>query len=61
MLYDIGYTNTTVIYHHCTVITKVMLLYSTESWHDHEMVVNYCGKSFITLGPGCQLYQDQSG
>jgi hypothetical protein len=30
ILYNIGYTNTTVIYHHSTVITKVMLLYNTE-------------------------------
>jgi hypothetical protein len=30
MLYNIGYTNTTVIYRHSTVITKVMLLYNTE-------------------------------
>jgi hypothetical protein len=41
-----------VIYRHSIVITKVMLLYNTEGWHDHGMAVNYCAKSFITLGPG---------
>jgi hypothetical protein len=52
MLYNIGYTNTVVIYCHSTVITNVMLLYNTEWWHDHGMAVNYCVKSFITLDPG---------
>jgi hypothetical protein len=53
MLYNIGYTNTTIIYCHSTVITKVMLLYNTEWWYDHGMVVNYHGKKFITLGTKC--------
>jgi hypothetical protein len=30
MLYNIGYTNTAVIYCHFAVITKVMLLYNTK-------------------------------
>jgi len=30
MLYNIGYTNTKVIYSHSTSITKVMLLYNTQ-------------------------------
>jgi hypothetical protein len=30
VLYNIGYTNTVIIYCHSTVITKVMLLYNTE-------------------------------
>ncbi len=55
MPYTIGYTNTVVIYCHSTVITKVMLLYNTEWWHDHGMAVNYCGTFFITLGPGSAL------
>ncbi len=42
MLYDIGYTNTAVIYCHSTVITKVMLPYNTEWQYDHGMAVNYC-------------------
>jgi len=37
VLYNIRYTNTAVIYCHSTVITKVMLLYSTEWWCDHGM------------------------
>jgi hypothetical protein len=56
MLYNIGYTNTTVIYCHSIVFTKVMLLYNTELQYDHEMAVNYCGKNFITLGPGSLSY-----
>ncbi len=52
MLYNIVYTKTAVIYPHSTVITKISLLYNTEWWYDHGMVVNYRGKSFITLGPG---------
>jgi hypothetical protein len=55
MPYNIGYTNTVVIYYHSTVITKVMLLYNTEWWYDHGMAVNYCGKFFITLGLGSAL------
>jgi hypothetical protein len=51
MLYNIGYTNTLVIYHHSTVITKVMMLYHTEWQYDHGMVVNYCGKKFYNIGP----------
>ncbi len=50
MLYNIGHTNTTVIYCNSTVITKVMLLYNTEWWHDHEMAVNYCSKIFYNIG-----------
>jgi hypothetical protein len=30
VLYNIGYTNTVLIYRHSTVITKVRLLYNTE-------------------------------
>ncbi len=48
MLYNIGSTNTMVIYRHSTVTTKVLLLYNTEWQYDHEMAV----KSFITLGTG---------
>ncbi len=51
MLYRIGYTNTAVIYHHSTVITKVMLLYNTEWQYDHEMAVNCRGKKFYNIGP----------
>jgi hypothetical protein len=57
MLYNIGYTNTTVICHHSTVITNVMLLYNTEWLYDHEMVVNYRGKKFYNIGPRCQHYK----
>jgi len=39
------------IYCHSTVITKVMLLYNTESWYGHEMAVNYCGKKSYNVGP----------
>ena len=49
MLYNIGYTNTVVIYHHSTVITKVMLLYNTDQQYDHGMVVNYRGKKFHNM------------
>jgi hypothetical protein len=40
-----------VINHHFTVITKVMLLYNTEWWYDHGLVVNYCGKKFYNIEP----------
>jgi hypothetical protein len=50
MLYNIGYTNTAVIYHHSTVITKVMLLYNIKWQYDHGMAVNYCGKKFYNIG-----------
>ncbi len=46
-----------VIYLHSTVYTKVMLLYNTEWWYDHGMVVNYHGKKFYNIGPRCQLHQ----
>jgi len=51
MLYNIGYTNTLVIYHHSGVNTKVMMLYNTERQYDHGMVVNYRGKKFYNIGP----------
>ncbi len=51
MLYNIGYTNTMVIYCHSTVITKVILIYNTEWWYDHGMAVNYCGKKFYNIKP----------
>jgi len=54
VLYNIGYTNTAVIYSHSTVITKVMLLYNTELRYDHGMVVNYHGKKFYNIGPRAQ-------
>ncbi len=54
MFYNIGYTNTAVIYCHSTVFTKVMLLYNTEWRYDHEMVVNYHGKKFYKIGPRWQ-------
>ncbi len=53
MLHHIDYTNTAVIYCHSTLITKVMLLYNTEWQYDHGMAVDYCGKKFYNLGPGC--------
>ncbi len=54
MIYNIDYTNTAVIYHHSTVITKVMLLYNTEWQYDHGMAVNYWGKKFYNIGPWWQ-------
>jgi hypothetical protein len=51
MLYNIGYTNTTDIYCHSTVIAKVMLLYNTEWQYDYGMAVNYHGKKFYNIGP----------
>jgi hypothetical protein len=51
MLYNIGYTNVAVIYHHSTVIAKVMLLYNTDWQYGHGMVVNYRGKKFYNIGP----------
>ncbi len=58
MLYNIGYTNTTVIYRHSIVFAKVMLLYNTELQYDHEMAVNYCGNKFYNIGPWLtQLWQ----
>ncbi len=46
-----------VIYCHSTEITKVMLLYNTEWWFDHGIVVNYSGKKFYNIGPRCQCYK----
>ncbi len=50
MLYNIGYTNTAVIYCYSTVITKVILLYNAEWCYDHGMAEFTDVKSFITLG-----------
>jgi len=50
MLYNIGYTNTAVIYRHSTIITKVMLLYNTEWQYDQGMAVNYRSKMFNNIG-----------
>ncbi len=58
MLYNIGYTNTVVIYCHSTVINKVMLLYNTEWQYDHGMAVNYQGKKFYNIGPFGQCYKN---
>jgi len=55
MLYNIGYTNSTVIYSHSTVITKVMLLHNTEWRYDNEMAVNYHGKKFFNIEPWVQI------
>jgi hypothetical protein len=38
-----------VIYHHFTVITKVMLLYNTEWQYDHGMAVNYHRKKLYNI------------
>ncbi len=57
MFYNIGYTNTEVIYWHSTVIAKVMLLYNTERQYDHGMTVNYHGKEFYNIGSWCQFHQ----
>ncbi len=51
MFFNIGYTNTKVIYCHSTSITKVMLLYNTEWQYDHGMAVNYHSKKFYNTGP----------
>jgi hypothetical protein len=51
MLYNIGNTNTLVIYRHSTVITKVMLLYNTEWQYDHGKAVNYRSKKIYNIGP----------
>ncbi len=51
------YTKTAVIYSHYTVITKVMLLYKTELWYDHEMALNYCGKKFYNIEPCGPYYK----
>ncbi len=53
VLYNIGYTNTAVIYWHSTVITKAMFLYNTEWLYDHGIAVNYCGKKFYNIGLWC--------
>ncbi len=58
MLYNIGYTNTMVIYYLSTVITKVMLLYNTEGWYENGMAVNYRGKIFYNIGPWCHCYKN---
>jgi hypothetical protein len=50
MLYNIGYTNTMVIYCHSMVITAVILFYNTERRHYHGMAVNYSGKKFYKIG-----------
>ncbi len=50
MLYNISYTNTSVIYCHFAVITKVMLLYNTKWQYGHGMAVNYCCKKFYNIG-----------
>jgi hypothetical protein len=57
MLFNIGYTNTAVIYSHSTVITKVMLLYNTEWQYAHGMAVNYRGKKFYNIGLLSQCYK----
>ncbi len=49
MLYNIGYTNTGVIYCHSTFITKVMLVYNTEWQYNHGMAVNYSSKKFYNI------------
>ncbi len=51
MFYNIGYTNTVVIYCHSTLITKVLLLYNTEWQNDLRMVVNYRGKKLYNIVP----------
>ncbi len=56
MLYNIGYTNTAVIYRHSIVIDKVMLVYNTEWRYDHEMTVNYRGKKFYNIGPRSDVF-----
>jgi hypothetical protein len=58
MLYNIGYTNTNVIYCHSTLITEVMLLYNTEGQYDHGMAVNYCSKKFYNTRPRGQCYKN---
>ncbi len=58
MLYNIGYTNTVLIYCHSTVITKVMLLYNTEWYNDHGIAVNYHGKKFYNIGSRWELGQN---
>jgi hypothetical protein len=45
-----------VIYRDSTVITKVMLLYNTEWWYDHVMVVNYCSKKFYNIGAQAEKF-----
>ncbi len=55
ILYNIGYTNTMVIYCHSTVITKAMLLYNREWWYDDGMAAHYCGKKFYNIGPWFSL------
>jgi hypothetical protein len=60
MLYNIGYTNTEVIYCHCTLITKVTLLYNTEWQYDHGMAVNYHSKKFYNIGLRCHLVKSIS-
>jgi hypothetical protein len=51
MFYNIGYTNTVVIYCHCMVISKLIKLYITEWQYYHRMVVNYCSKMLFNIGP----------
>ncbi len=58
VLYNIGYTNTTVIYCHTTVITKAMLLYNTEWLYDHGIAANYRSKKFKTLGSGANIIKE---
>jgi hypothetical protein len=43
-----------VIYHHSTVITKVMVLYNAERQYDHGIAINYCGIKFYNIGPWWQ-------
>ncbi len=50
MLYNIGFTNTMVIYCHSMVIAEVLKLYKTEWQYYHEMAVNYHGKMFYNIG-----------
>ncbi len=51
MFYNIGYTNTMVIYCHSTVIAKGDLFYNTE-WQNYlEMAVNYRRKQAYNIGP----------
>jgi hypothetical protein len=39
------------------LITEVMLLYNTEWWYYHGMVVNYRGKKSYNIGPLDQYYK----
>ncbi len=56
MIYNIGYTNTIVIYCPSTVIAMIIQLYNTSWWYYYEMAVNYCSKKLYNIRPSDRFH-----